>query len=102
MADSAAYGAEKFLHDNGDKIPEPDRAAVQSQIDAVRSAMAGGDVNGMQQSAERLQQVLQQAGAAMYQAGGNGTTAGAGPESGPTDGGQPDEDVVEGEFSDAN
>ena len=102
VADSAAYGAEKFLHDNGDKIPEPDRAAVQSQIDAVRSAMAGGDVNGMQQSAERLQQVLQQAGAAMYQAGGNGTTAGAGPESGPTDGGQPDEDVVEGEFSDAN
>ncbi len=102
VADSAVYGAEKFLQDNGDKIPESDRTAVQSQIDAVKSAMAGGDVNGMQQSAERLQQALQQAGTAMYQAGGNGATAGAGPESDPTDGGQSDEDVVEGEFSDAN
>jgi molecular chaperone DnaK len=102
VADSAVYGAEKFLQDNGDKIPESDRAAVQSQIEAVKSAMAGGDVTGMQQSAERLQQALQQAGAAMYQAGGDGASTGPGPESGPANGGQPDEDVIEGEFSDAN
>lgn len=102
VADSAVYGAEKFLHDNGDKVPESDRAAVQSQIEAVKSAMAGGDVTGMQQSAERLQQALQQAGAAMYQAGGDGASTGPGPESGSADGGQPDEDVIEGEFSDAN
>ena len=96
VADSAAYGAEKFLRDNGDKMPEAERAAVQSQIDAVRSALGGGDVQAMRQSAERLQQVLQQAGAAMYQQGAAGQP---GSESGPTSNGRGDEDVVEGEFS---
>ena len=102
VADTAAYGAEKFLQDNGDKIPESNRAAVQAQIETVREALSGGDVAGMRQSAERLQQVLQEAGAAMYQAGGDGPTADAGPETGPTENGQADEDVIDGEFSDAN
>ena len=97
VADSAVYGAEKFLRDNGDKIPESNRAAVQSQIDAVKSAMEGGDPAGMTAAAERLQQALQAAGAAMYQNQGGQP----GPESGPAAGGS-DEDVVEGEFSDAN
>jgi molecular chaperone DnaK len=96
MADSAVYSAEKFLIDNGDKIPESSRAAVQAEIDAVKSAMDGGDYNGMRQAAERLQQALQAAGAAMYQ--------GATPEDGPGEeaAGPSDEDVVEGEFSDAS
>jgi molecular chaperone DnaK len=96
VADSAVYSAEKFLHDNGDKIPEASRAAIQAEIDAVKSAMSGGDMNGMRQAAERLQQAMQQAGAAMYQS--------ASAEGAPADG-QPDasdEDVVEGEFSDAS
>ena len=99
VTDSAVYGAEKFLHDNGDKIPEANRTAVQSEIDAVKAAMAGGDPTTMTAAAERLQQVLQQAGAAMYQQTGADQP---GPDAGPTDGGRSDEDVVEGEFSDAN
>ncbi|CUS02841.2 chaperone Hsp70, co-chaperone with DnaJ [Candidatus Promineifilum breve] len=103
MADAAVYSAEKFLSDNGDKIPETNRAAVQSEIETVKAAMSSGDVSGMQSGAERLQGVLQQAGAAMYQAGAAGPES-SGPESGPTggDNGRSDEDVVEGEFSDAN
>src|SRR5690606_5640073 len=102
VADSAVYSAEKFLHDNGDKIPESNRAAVQSEIDAVKSAMSGGDIAGMQKAAERLQQALQQAGAAMYQAGAAGPTAETGPDGDSSTSGNPDEDVIEGEFSDAN
>ncbi len=95
VADSAVYGAEKFLRDNGDKIPESNRAAVQSEIDAVKSAMDGGDPAGMTAAAQRLEQALQQAGAAMYQQTGDQPDPDAG---GPTDG-RADEDVVEGEFS---
>ncbi|HRO24685.1 MAG TPA: Hsp70 family protein, partial [Promineifilum sp.] len=102
IADSAVYGAEKFLHDNGDKIPEPQRAAVQTEIDAVKQAMSSGDSSGMQKGAERLQQALQQAGAAMYQAGTAEPTADGTADGGPSSNGQSDEDVVEGEFSDAN
>ncbi len=96
VADSAVYGAEKFLHDNGDKIPETNRAAVQTEIDAVKSAMGSGDPAGMTAAAERLQHALQSAGAAMYQ--NQGGQPGAESGSGPSDG-RSDEDVVEGEFS---
>ena len=98
VTDSAVYGAEKFLRDNGDKIPEANRTAVQSEIDAVKGAMAGGDPATMTAAAQQLEQVLQQAGAAMYQQGASQPE----PDAGPADGGRSDEDVVEGEFSDAN
>jgi hypothetical protein len=51
----------------------------------------------MRQAAERLQQAMQQAGAAMYQ-GASTTDSGMGEQGGPS---SSDEDVVEGEFSDA-
>ncbi|MBE2221242.1 MAG: molecular chaperone DnaK [Anaerolineae bacterium] len=105
MADSSVYAAEKFLADNGENIPEAQKTAVQTQIDVVKSAMEGGDAVAMKDSAGQLQNVLQQAGAAMYQQQGGPT----GPEAGGFPGGDPgtasggagnpDEDVIEGEFS---
>ncbi len=99
MADSAVYSAEKFLHDNAQSLPEAQKAAVQSQIDATKSAMAGGDTASIRAAVEQLQMVMQQAGAAMYQQG----QQAAGGTAGSTDGRKPgsDEDVIEGEFSDA-
>jgi molecular chaperone DnaK len=97
VADSTVYSAEKFLHDNGDKIPEANKSAIQAEIDAVKSALSGADPSGMRQAAERLQQAMQQAGAAMYQ-GASTTDSGMGEQGGPS---SSDEDVVEGEFSDA-
>lgn len=100
MADSAVYGAEKFLHDNAQSLPEAQKAAVQSQIDATKSAMAGGDTASIRAAVEQLQMVMQQAGAAMYQQGQQQAPGGA---AGSRDGRRPgsDEDVIEGEFSDA-
>ncbi len=100
MADSAVYSAEKFLHDNAQSLPEAQKVAVQSQIDATKSAMAGGDTASIRVAMEQLQMVMQQAGAAMYQqeqqaAGGATTGSTNGRKSGH------DEDVIEGEFSDA-
>ncbi|MCB8966709.1 MAG: molecular chaperone DnaK [Ardenticatenaceae bacterium] len=94
-ADSAVYSAEKFLADNGANIPESQKAAVQSQIDAVKQALQNNDIPGMQSSVQQLQMVMQQAGAAMYQQGqgADGPTPGG-------DGAGSDEDVIEGEFSD--
>ena len=102
MADSSVYAAEKFIADNGESIPEAQKTAVQAQIDVVKSAMEGGDAVSMKDSAAKLQSVLQEAGAAMYQQ--------QGPESGGFPGGEPDagdagpsnaadDDVIEGEFS---
>ncbi|PID84689.1 MAG: molecular chaperone DnaK [Chloroflexi bacterium] len=103
MADSSVYAAEKFLADNAETIPEEQKAAVQAQIDVVKSALEGGDTAAMKDAAGQLQNVLQQAGAAMYQQQGGP----AGPEAGGFPGGDPgagpsgddDDDVIEGEFS---
>lgn len=96
QADSAVYSAEKFLADNGDKLPEDKKAAIQTQVDALKSALEGGDLAAMKSAAEQLQAVIQEAGAAMYQQqapnGPSDESSGPGPE---------DEDVIEGEFSDA-
>jgi molecular chaperone DnaK len=96
-ADSAAYSAEKFLNENGDKIPEANKAAIRDRIEATRSALAGNDATAMNEAADQLLAVMNEAGAAMYQ------QAGGAAGSGPATDGQPgsDEDVIEGEFSDS-
>ena len=105
LADSAVYSAEKFLSDNGDKLPEATKASVQSQIDATKSALEGGDVEAIKSTSSQLQAVMQEAGAALYQQqpgaadGTPGEAAGGEPSQDP--GEAPDEDVIEGEFSDA-
>ncbi len=99
-ADSSVYSAEKFLADNGESLPEAQKAAVQSQIDAVKSALEGGDTAAMQAATNQLQAVMQEAGAAMYQQqqAAAGGPDGAAPGS-DGDGGGAEEDVIEGEFS---
>jgi molecular chaperone DnaK len=99
-ADSAVYSAEKFLADNGDKLPEAKRASVQSQIDATKSALEGGDVAAIKSAGEQLQAVMQEAGASLYQQqqaaeGAPGSDQDPGPAS------AADEDVIDGEFSDS-
>jgi len=100
-ADTAVYSAEKFLRENGDSVPEASRETLNGQIEAVRAALAGDDLEAVASEAGKLETVMQEAGAAMYrqqQAAGNGAD-GDGPtgDVGETD----EEDVIEGEFSDA-
>ena len=97
MADSAVYSAEKFLSENGENIPQGQKDAMQSQIEAVKSALESGDGTAIQTAVTQLQTVMQEAGAAMYQ---QGQAPGAG-DAGGGDAGGSDEDVIEGEFSDA-
>jgi molecular chaperone DnaK len=104
LADSAVYSAEKFLNENGEKLPEATKASVQSQIDATKSALEGGDVEAIKASSGQLQAVMQEAGAALYQQEGAPDAAPDGEpegEPGQEPDGTPDEDYIEGEFSDA-
>jgi molecular chaperone DnaK len=96
MADSAVYSAEKFLQENGDKIPESQKAAVQSQVDATKAALESGDTAAMQTAVTQLQAIMQEAGAAMYQQPQDPTDGAANGDASGND-----EDVIEGEFSDA-
>jgi molecular chaperone DnaK len=102
VADGAVYSTEKFIREYGDKLPEDVKKSAEQKAEAVRSALAGDDIDAIKQAAEALQQELQRLGAAMYDAPG---AAGAEPR--PEDGGSAgtaspdggDEGVVEGEFT---
>jgi molecular chaperone DnaK len=102
-ADQAAYTAEKTLRDMGDKVPEEVKKDVEGKVEALRGIMDSGSVDELRQRTQELAYALQQVGAAAYgQAGGPGTP----PPGGPDDAGEgpstpPDEDVVDGEFSEA-
>ncbi len=69
-ADTAVYRAEKLLLDYGDKIPDETNTAVQTQIDAVKSAQESEDIAALKEALEMLKQAVSVAGAAMYQAPG--------------------------------
>lgn len=100
LADSAVYSAEKFINENGENLPEASKEGIQAQIDAVKAAM-GGDADTVKAEVDKLQAVLQEAGAAMYQqqqAEGGAPGDPAGPGAG-GDGSSYDDDVIEGEFS---
>jgi molecular chaperone DnaK len=106
--DNAAYQAEKFIRENGDKIPADKKSELETKIAATRQAIAGDDVAVMRSATEDLKNTFSQIGAAMYQ--NPGAAGGAAPE-GAADGangangtngagknGNPPDDVVEGEF----
>ncbi len=98
--DTAAYQAEKFLRENGDKIPADKKAELEAKIAAVRQAIMGEDTAAMRSATADLKQVFSQIGAAMYQqAGATGGQAST-KDANTSDGTQPpsDGDVVEGEF----
>ena len=104
-ADNAAYTAEKFLSENGDKIGEAEKTGISEKVAQLREAMNGEDIANIHRLTEELGEEIQRIGATMYQqAGGDqaaGGTAGAG---GSSDGGgkegPSDEDIVDGEFKD--
>lgn len=101
-AESTVHGAERFIQENGDKITDAQKGALQESIDKVKAAQTGSDTAALQGAIDELQNTIQQIGTAMYQQAGpppggpaGGTAEGG--ASGPAD----DEDVIEGEFSDA-
>jgi molecular chaperone DnaK len=82
-ADQAVYAAEKMVQDMGDKVAASDKAAVESAIESLKSAMSANDTAGMTRAMEHLTQVQHKAAEALYkQAGAGGGAPGGGP-SGP-------------------
>jgi molecular chaperone DnaK len=103
--DNAAYQAEKFIRENGDKIPADKKSELETKITAVRQAIMGDDTAAMRKATDDLQNTFSSIGAAMYQQAGasdgaGASTDGAGATDGQAGGGTqtPDGDVVEGEF----
>jgi molecular chaperone DnaK len=101
MADQAIYTAEKTLRDMGDKVPDNVKADVEAKAEALKAIKDSGSVEDLKQKTQELGLALQQVGAAAYEQEGG---PGAPPPGGDTGEGPstpPEEDVVDGEFSEA-
>jgi molecular chaperone DnaK len=65
-ADQAVYGAEKMLQDMGPKLASSDKAAVETAIDQLKSAISANDIAGMNRALEQLTQAQHRAAEALY------------------------------------
>jgi molecular chaperone DnaK len=95
-ADSMIYQIEKALNELGEKVPANDRSQIESQIESLRSTMQGDDLQAIKSGIENLRNASHALSQQMYADQGQATN---GSTDGYTD--DSDEDIVEGEFSEA-
>jgi molecular chaperone DnaK len=99
QAEGVVYSTEKFLSENGDKIPAEVKTEVETDLEALRKALgdesesAADDISA---ALAKLNESSQKMGAAMYAAG----EADASAAGGTTGTGDADEDVVDAEIVD--
>ncbi len=79
--DQMVYQAEKFLSENGDKIPEDEKAKVQPAVERLKEALKGEDTAAIKAATDELQQAFFAVSEKMYQQAG-------GPQGDPNMGGQ--------------
>jgi molecular chaperone DnaK len=110
QADTLVFAAEKTLREQGEQISAELKSEVESKIEATKKALEQDDLDTINEAAADLGQTLQKIGTEMYGAAGGPGEAGFGeaePGDQPGDtgdtgtGGPGDEDVVEGEFTEA-
>jgi len=96
-ADQMVYQAEKTLSEMGDKIPENDKASVQSAVDKLKETLKGEDTAAIKADTEALKQAFFAVSEKLYQQAG-GPQAG-GPDMG---GAQPGGDQGGQQYYDAD
>jgi molecular chaperone DnaK len=99
QGDQLVYTTEKFLADNGEKIPDDVKTEVTADLEELKKVLANDDssVDELNAAITKLGESSQKMGAAMYAAA-EADAAAAGGSTGAT--GEGDDDVVEAEIVD--
>ena len=87
-AESLVYNSQKTLDELGDKISGEEKAKVESEIENVKKALEGSNIETIKDATEKLTKVFYELSEKLYsaQAAANGANASAGTESAPNDG----------------
>jgi molecular chaperone DnaK len=91
QAEQMAYSTEKLIKDNDDKLSEEIKTEVQADVDALKTALAGEDIEAVKTAQEKLTTSSQKLGEAIYAAQ---------PTEGAEEAASSDEDVVDAEVVD--
>ncbi|MGR6966370.1 molecular chaperone DnaK [Geodermatophilus sp. URMC 61] len=108
LAESLQYQTEKFLAENGDKIPADKKEELGEALTELRSALGGSDISAIKSAQEKVARVSQEVGGALYAqqaeagagAAGAGAPGDAGTPGGATGATASDDDVVDAEIID--
>ncbi|MGY1771407.1 molecular chaperone DnaK [Blastococcus sp. SYSU D00813] len=105
LAESLQYQTEKFLAENGEKIPADKKEELGEALTELRSALGGSDIAAIKAAQEKVARISQEVGGALYaqqaEAGAAGAGAGAdGPDAGAPGASSTDDDVVDAEIVD--
>jgi molecular chaperone DnaK len=103
LAESLQYQTEKFLAENGERIPAEKKEELGEALTELRSALGGSDIAAIKAAQEKVARVSQEVGGALYaqqaEAGAAGETPADGPQPGAASGAG-DDDVVDAEIVD--
>jgi molecular chaperone DnaK len=102
QADTLVFAAEKTLREQGEHVSETVKSEIESKIEAVKTALEQDDTDAIKSATADLSEAIQKVGQEMYGAAGGAAPGGSQAPDGDGDQGPTDEDVVEGEFSEAN
>jgi molecular chaperone DnaK len=103
VADHVVYTTEKLLKEQGSKISEATRKAVEAKLEALKKVQSSDDVSQIRRALEELQQEAQKIGVEMYGRG-QGQAAAPPPsgETGGEPGGPEGPGVVDADFEDVD
>jgi molecular chaperone DnaK len=99
QAEGVVYATEKFLSENGDKVPDEVKTEVEADVASLKELLEkteDADFSAIEAALAKLNESSQKMGAAMYAAG----EADAAAAGGTTGTGDADEDVVDAEIVD--
>ena len=66
QAEQMAYSTEKLIKDNDDKLSEEIKTEVQADVDALKTALAGDDIEAVKTAQDKLTTSSQKLGEAIY------------------------------------
>jgi molecular chaperone DnaK len=91
QAEALIHQSEKNLKEHGDKVTAEDKAQIESDLAALKTAKDGDDAAAIQEKSQALVQSSMKLGEAVYKAtqGAEGAAPGAGPNAGPGAGAGP-------------
>jgi molecular chaperone DnaK len=95
QAEALIHSTERMLKDFGDKVAAGDKAAVETAVADLKTAIQGEDKDAIKQKVDALAQASMKLGEAMYQAS-QGAQAAGGPSA--SEGSGPDDKVVDVDF----
>jgi len=103
-AESLIHATEKQLQEFGDKVTPDVKTEIETALSEAKAAVESGDAEQMQQKTAALTQAAMKLGQAMYQQQQAETEAAAGADAGSAGPGgeQPQEEVVDAEFSEVD